>query len=1089
MLRLCLYLNLLTLLAGWTVAAQGIISTVAGSIGYIDNAPAIDVRLEGPQSVAVDKSGAVFIGTVGRIRRVDPLTGRISTVAGIGNRYQLIDGPALQISLEAPRHLTFDPQGNLYFIDSRRVMKLDFQTGRVVTIAGAVGSITPQFGLIEALALDRQGNLFISDSYYQKIYRRDAATGTVETYAGSGGYAGPGPSTGDGGPATLAPLFQPSRIAVDASGNLYIADRGWLRRVDAKTRIITSIMPVNEVGANDSGTGDGGPVAKATLRNVSGLAVNAAGDLFLADGPRVRKITWGTATIATVAGSGKTRYDVDGVPALQANLAPGGALTFDARDNLYLADIQNSRVFAISSDTGLIRTVAGTSANGDGGPATSAQISAPVGLAVGPDGDLYISAGSIRRVDRRTGRISSVPLTNQDNAIQSIAVGPDGTIFFVNQYEIKRTDATLGSVTIPLNLTTGQHLIAVDKQGNLYIADSFGYQIKRLDAQTGSLQTIAGNGQMQPFTGEPGPATQVSIGAPGLMTFAPDGDLYWGTSYGRILRLNKNGTISAVAGTGGCAYSGDGGPAALAGLCGVTGLAFDAAGNLFVSEGICACVRRIAADTGIIQTVAGTGTRGISEDGIPATKAALSGGRIAMAGDTLYIADVIESSLARIRAVTPPIPPAMPLPPSISEVVNAVDFRAALSPGALVSVFGNYLAPATPMLGEVGGNGRYLNSIGGSQFSVRDVPAPILYTSAGQINAVIPFGTAPGRVPVQVTTGAGAARMDLFPVQPVSPSLFEDLVFNPDGTRNGPSNPAPKGATLVMYGTGMGQTSPPSVDGAVSTGSPLPVPLARFSAFVVAPPVGVPAEVLYFGPLPGFVAGAVQANVRIPDSVPPGKAILSLSSSSGSTVPQPIYMLSDPPVITGISPASPVPQSPTTGTSLRLTGRNFNQIVDFNFYFNGSRFAARQSGNCATATLCTLSLDLAGRAGEYAVEVVNVANQVSNRWPFTMAPYSPPTITAITPASGAGPIRALNGRQALHIVGDGFLAPLTVDIFYNGNRIAVLSSTDSPPILADRSDVIYPYFDFQGRAGIYGFEVASSANGRSARFNLTVAAP
>ncbi len=131
----------------------------------------------------------------------------------------------------------------------------------------------------------------------------------------------------------------------------------------------------------------------------------------------------------------------------------------------------------------------------------------------------------------------------------------------------------------------------------------------------------------------------------------------------------------------------------------------------------------------------------------------------------------------------------------------------------------------------------------------------------------------------------------------------------------------------------------------------------------------------------------------------------------------------------------------------------------------------------------------AGNAGDYAVEVVNEANQVSNRFHFSVDPYGPPTVTQVLLSNtNNAPVTAKNGIQQVTVVGSNFLSPLTVDIFYNDSRIATLSSSDTNQITGNRGDALYLNFDFQGKAGAYGVEVAGT-NGRSARFNFNVAAP
>jgi uncharacterized protein (TIGR03437 family) len=1099
-----LFLVMFALLAPRLAVAQGTISTVAGGSGFLDNVPATEARLDGPQGLAVDAQGNAYIGDGMRIRRVDAKTGIISTVAG-GATGVPANGPATTVVLGGPMVYAFDAAGNLVFQDGLRVMKLDFKAGMVTTIAGVYDVVTPQFGGMTGVATDRAGDIFITDGDYDKIYRIDAVTQAVTLIAGTG--SGPGPA-GDGGPATQATLDRPGAIVLDASGNIFFAEQYDLRRIDGRTGIVTTIMPVIEYGA----AGDGGPVSKAALENPTALATDSQGNLYIADGPRVRKIDWSTGIISAVAGSGQLQYTTDGVPALQANLSFMTGLTVDGAGNIWLADQGNSRLFIIPAATGLIRTVAGTSANGDGGPALGALLNYPSGVALNSLGDLFISqsqTNSIRRVDHTTGAISTVAQFTRNGVIaEQIAVDTAGNIFVALTDRISRVDAISGNVTTVAGgngqgfsgdggAATAAQLspsaVAVDAAGDLYIADYWNYRIRRVDAKSGIITTIAGNGQTtnQDYNGATGPATQIMIGVPTGIAVSPAGDAYWSTA-GRVLSVDSHGMLSIVAGNGGCLYAGDGGSALLASLCQPIGLAFDTDGNLFVGEVTCGCVRRIDAATGLIQTVAGTGTPGTSGDSIPATRAALNVEALAVAGSSLYISDWPASSTnARIRMVSPAIPPAMPQPPRITAAGNGVDYRSTYSPGAIVSIMGNYLASPVPASAQLGSDGRVTTALAGDVVTFNGTAGPLLYVSAAQINTVVPYGTAPKTASVQVQTGAGTDTTTLS-VSQTSLALFTGLVFNPDGSMNGAANPAPKGATLVLYGTGMGQTSPPGVDGAILQGPVFPQPAAQFSATVDNGSEQLPATISYLGPLPDFIAGAMQVNVRMPDSAPPGQSSLVLRSLSGDsiTLPQTIYLLSDPPVLTGITPASPIPQTLGSGTYLTLNGTDLNKITTVNFFFGGSPVSLQQQmfEGC-TATACTVFVYFAGQTGDYEVEVVNAANQASNLLTFTVQPLPPPAVTSVTQADGTTPLVATKSQQFVTIEGSNFETPLSVDFYYNGSLIATLSSTNPAQIFDVTNSLMQVLFDFQGNAGQYGVDVVCPGGVRSALFNFTVLAP
>ena len=337
-----------------------------------------------------------------------------------------------------------------------------------------------------------------------------------------------GSPQGDGGPAALAGLVRPASITLDPFGNVFFMEQYWLRRIDGKTGIITTIAPRR----SNSGTGtsgDGGPYNKALLENVSALATDSKGNLYIADEQHLREINWSSGIISTIAGSGQKQYAGDGVPGLQANLALMTGLVVDAQGNIWIADNGNTRLFVIPAATGLIKTVAGTTADGDGGPALGAlfQINT-AGIVANAQGDLYIASGGLRRIDHITGIISTVAFGQTQIAYgvlgdgtEPLAVDSSGNVFLSTQTSVERIDPVTGSMTTVAGGSNGGQGgggplgdggpatqaqvtpagVAVDSSGNLYIADYWNYRIRRVDAATGIISTVAGNGQAQPFSG------------------------------------------------------------------------------------------------------------------------------------------------------------------------------------------------------------------------------------------------------------------------------------------------------------------------------------------------------------------------------------------------------------------------------------------------------------------------------------------------------------------------------------------------------------------------------------------------------------
>lgn len=262
------------------------------------------------------------------------------------------------------------------------------------------------------VALDGAGNLYIADRHNNCIRQVITATGIITTIAGSG-LTGPGNGGfgGDSGPATEAQLNLPGNIVVDPSGNLYIADtyNNRIRQVITGTQIITTVVG----DGSEAFGGDNGLAINAQLQGPTGVAINGQGDLYIADANnnRIRKVIMATGVITTVAGSGPTGhtngdFSGDGGLATEALLNYPSNVTIDEAGNLYIADSYNHRVRQVLSATGIITTVAGSGLSGsgnggysgDGGAATEARLNFPTGVAVDKLGNLYIADNGNQRI-------------------------------------------------------------------------------------------------------------------------------------------------------------------------------------------------------------------------------------------------------------------------------------------------------------------------------------------------------------------------------------------------------------------------------------------------------------------------------------------------------------------------------------------------------------------------------------------------------------------------------------------------------------------------------------------------------------------
>jgi sugar lactone lactonase YvrE len=310
---------------------------------------------------------------------------------------------------------------------------------------------------------------------------------TIETVAGTGvhGY------NGDNIPATTAELFQPDGVAFDSAGNMFIADAGnqLIRRVDAKTGIISTVAGTYSAAFRCTFGGDGGPADEAILCSPDFITFDRWDNLYIADtaNHRIRRVDHRTQIIATVAGNGTAGFSGDGGPATSAQFNDPNGVRFDAFGNLYIADTVNHRVRRVDSQTGIVSTVAGNGTGGDGGPAVDAQLGYVFDMAFDVEGNLFIGDSGenrVRRVDHSTGIITTVA----GNGNQGY--GGDGG---------PATEAEL----------YGPAGLALDRFGNLYIADEINSRVRRVDLRTGIITTIAGT-DVSGFNGD-GPAATAEL--------------------------------------------------------------------------------------------------------------------------------------------------------------------------------------------------------------------------------------------------------------------------------------------------------------------------------------------------------------------------------------------------------------------------------------------------------------------------------------------------------------------------------------------------------------------------------------------------
>jgi hypothetical protein len=329
--------------------------------------------------------------------------GTITTVVGNGFANASGDGgPATEASLPNPALMGFDAQGNLYIhTEDERIRKID-PSGVITTVVGPPAGGEPPAGEAARLeghgrAVDANGNLYVNNHDGTKIFKV-TPSGNVTTVAGTGesGFSG------DGGPATKAELGQVyERLAIDDAGNLYIPDttNNRIRKVDTGG-IITTIAGTGRPGFS----GDGGPARKAELNGPTNVSLDGKGNIYIADteNHRIRRID-PRGIITTVAGNGKTGFPDDGAVATEVPVG-GTNVWADPEGNIFITDEGYPGIFKVDTE-GILTIIAGTGVDGfsgDGDPATEAQLSEPTSVAIGPDGDLYISDWGNNRIRKVT---------------------------------------------------------------------------------------------------------------------------------------------------------------------------------------------------------------------------------------------------------------------------------------------------------------------------------------------------------------------------------------------------------------------------------------------------------------------------------------------------------------------------------------------------------------------------------------------------------------------------------------------------------------------------------------------------------------
>ncbi len=528
-------------------------------------------------------------------------------------------------------------------------------------------------------------------------------------------------------------------------------------------------------------------------------------------------------TISTVAGVGTVQnYFGDGGPATTAQLDFPFKVAVDTKGDFVIADFYTFVVREVVGGT--INTIAGNASygfQGDNGPGNQAMISYVHGLAFDPGGNVYIADTSNYRVR----------FVNPQGNIYTFA--GNGTSGYAGD----------GGKAINAELTSPAGIVA-DSAGNIYIADYGNSTVRKVDTK-GNISTFAGTGTWG-YSGDGGPANKALLAHPVSLGVDPAGDIYIADPGNTNIReVTTDGNIHTIV-TNIDAES----------------IAVDSAGSIYYPDYNNSTIRKILS-SGTQFTIAGNGTAGFSGDGGPATSAQLNtpyGVAVDPSGN-VYVADFANMA---IRLLTP-------VPTTIGVVSAASGLGLAVAPGEMVAIYGTNLGPAAPASQQPDSNGVYESQLAGTTVSFNGLNAPILYTSATQIDAIVPYAMANATMAnISVNYQGQSLVSTNVPIVPDYPGIFtltgtgtgQAAALNQDYSVNSITNPAQQGSTVMIYLTGEGTTTPPGTDGALTPLPPAParVPLQPVSVFLSGQQVNVP----YAGEAPGVVAGLLQINAQIP---------------------------------------------------------------------------------------------------------------------------------------------------------------------------------------------------------------------------------
>ncbi len=602
-------------------------SGLPGVAGSIDNFLSY-ARYNGPIALAADGAGNVYVSDYGNntIRKIGPPpTQTVTTLAGTAGTTGGTDGTGAAARFNGPNGLAIDSSGNLYVADyGNQTIRKVTPAGVVTTVAGSAGSAgsadgtgaAARFNGPNGLAIDSTGNLYVADLGNNTI-RKVTPAGVVTTLAGAAGTLGSANGVG-----SAARFYGPIALAIDSTGNLLVPDLGnnTLRKI-TPAGVVTTVAGT----AGVVGSADGSGVA-AQFYSPVGVATDSANNVYVADfgNNTIRKVS-PAGVVSTFAGSPVGASSADGVGAAAKFDAPEG-MAVDGAGNIFVADVFNNEVRKITP-AGVVTTLAGSSTNNGSanGVGAAARFNGLTSVAVDAAGNVYVADNGNHTIRKITSAGVVTTLCGAAG-INGSADGTSAAARFYNPFGV-----------------------AADSAGNLYVADAYNHTIRKV-TPAGVVTTIAGSAGNDGRADGAGAVARFSF--PAGIAVDSAGNIYVADFGNATLRkVTPGGVVTTLAGLAGAAGSADGIGAA-ARFNGLTGVAVDAAGNVYVADGYNNTVRKVTAG-GIVTTIGGVSGAAGSVDGNGSAARFYAPNGIAVdAAGNIYVSDTNNCTIRKGLAPT-----------------------------------------------------------------------------------------------------------------------------------------------------------------------------------------------------------------------------------------------------------------------------------------------------------------------------------------------------------------------------------------------------------------------------------------------------